>query len=46
MAEFKFFDLKYFENYSVATINYYYSGHGEVSHIKLLDFDLEYKEVV
>ena len=46
MTEFNFFDLKYFETYSIAMINLYYSGHGEVGHIKLLDFNMDYKEVV
>ena len=44
--EFKFFDKDYFKNHATASINFYYSGHGEVNHIKLIDFDTKYSEVI
>ena len=46
--EFKFFEKVYFlsRTRKVAKINFYYTGHGEIGFIKLIDFNTNYSELI
>ena len=48
IREFTFFELAYFDarTNKEARISFYYTGHGEIGLIKLIDFNLTYKELI
>ena len=47
IREFTFFELAYFDDRTnkLARISFYYTGHGEIGFIKLIDFNLQYIEL-
>ena len=38
--------MKYFQTHNLAMINLYYTGHGEIDKIKLVDFDYKYNDII